>query len=171
MKMIVRSRLLGLVGLLCLLLAAASMLPQHVAVRAWSGDTTQNTAICAASGDQREPQIIPDGSGGAIITWEDPRSGTNNYDIYAQRVDSGGTVQWTTNGVAICTASANQRFPQITSDGSGGAIITWWDVRSGTNWDIYARRIDSSGTVQVDRRWRSHLHRFGRPIPPPTRLR
>jgi len=148
MKMIVRLRLLGLLGLLCLLLAAATMLPQPTAVRAWSGDTTQNTPICAASGDQRAPQIIPDGSGGAIITWEDPRSGTTNYNIYAQRVNSGGTVQWTTNGVAICTASGDQRFPQIIPDGSGGAIITWYDYRSGPNNDIYAQRVDSEGAVQ-----------------------
>lgn len=91
-------------------------------------------------------QIISDGSAGAIITWYDYRSGSN-YDIYAQRVDSAGVVQWTVDGVAICTNPGNQEWPQIISDGSAGAIITWHDDRSG-NWDIYAQRVDSVGAVQ-----------------------
>jgi hypothetical protein len=88
------------------------------------------------------PQIVSDGSGGAIITWPDRRSG--NYDIYAQRINSSGNVLWTVDGVSVCTATGDQRCPLIVSDGSGGAIIAWRDHRSG-NWDIYAQRIDSDG--------------------------
>jgi hypothetical protein len=36
------------------------------------------------------PTIVSDGSSGAIITWQDKRSG--NYDIYAQRVFSDGSL-------------------------------------------------------------------------------
>ena len=117
---------------------------------AWSDDSTVNTPICTAASDQECPQIINDGSGGAIITWADYRSGSTGTkrDIYAQRVDASGTPQWTTDGVAICTESGDQNHPAITSDGSGGAIITWADYRSGTNWDIYAQRVDASGSVQ-----------------------
>ena len=32
---------------------------------------------------------------GAIITWHDLRSGISNSDIYAQRIDGDGNVQWT----------------------------------------------------------------------------
>ena len=45
-------------------------------VQAWSSDPTENTAICAASGDQKDIATVSDGSGGAIITWEDERGGT-----------------------------------------------------------------------------------------------
>ena len=41
----------------------------------------------------------------------------------------------------ISTASGDQDQPSIVSDGAGGAIITWHDRRSGTNWDIYAQRV------------------------------
>jgi hypothetical protein len=108
-------------------------------------------AICTASYGQYSPRIISEGSGGAIITWQDFRSGIGiNYDIYAQRVNSSGAVQWTADGVAICTASYGQYSPRIISDGSGGAIITWQDFRSGIgiNYDIYAQRINSSGAAQ-----------------------
>ncbi len=109
--------------------------------------TSNGVAICTATGQQNEPQIISDGSGGAIITWEDPRSGSG-YDIYARCVDSAGTVKWTSNGVAICTASNNQRDPQLISDGSGGAIITWYDYRNISNRDIYAQYINCTGAVK-----------------------
>ncbi len=56
------------------------------------------------------PTIVSDGAGGAIVTWKDHRSGTS-YDIYAQRISAGGTVQWTANGVALCTATGDQSVP------------------------------------------------------------
>ena len=109
--------------------------------------TADGVAVCTASDSQYRPQICSDGAGGAIITWDDYRSGSND-DIYAQRINSSGNVQWTSNGVAICTASNSQEYPKICDDGAGGAIITWYDYRSGSNYDIYAQRIDSSGNVQ-----------------------
>jgi hypothetical protein len=109
--------------------------------------TTNGVALCTAAGVQSHPQIISDGAGGAIVTWHDERSG-NNYDIYAQRVNASGAVQWTVNGVALCTATSNQAFPTIMSDGAGGTIVTWHDARSGNNYDIYAQRVNASGAVQ-----------------------
>ncbi len=53
-----------------------------------------------------------------------------------------------TENTAVCTASNNQRYPAIVSDGSGGTIITWTDSRSGSNYDIYAQRVDPSGVPQ-----------------------
>ena len=108
--------------------------------------TADGVAISTAADNQVGPQLISDGSGGAIITWQDDRSG--NCDIYAQRVNSAGAVQWTADGVAISTAANNQQSPQLISDGSGGAIITWQDYRSGTSCDIYAQRVNSAGAVQ-----------------------
>ena len=35
----------------------------------------------------------------------------HRYDIYAQRISAGGTVQWTADGVALCTATGNQDVP------------------------------------------------------------
>ena len=114
----------------------------------WSTNPAVNNAICTATLNQLYPKIVQDGSGGAIITWYDQRSGSSNKDIYAQRINSSGVVQWTTDGVAICTESNDQLNPTIVSDGSGGAIITWQDSRSGSNSDIYAQRINASGAVQ-----------------------
>jgi len=108
--------------------------------------TTNGVAICTATGDQTYPQVATDGDGGAIITWDDKRSGER--DIYAQRVNATGTVQWTANGVAICTATGKQGEPQLIPDSAGGAIIAWDDVRNG-NYDIYAQRVDADGNINV----------------------
>jgi hypothetical protein len=107
--------------------------------------TANGVALCATAGEQFNPQITSDGAGGAIVTWHDTRSGF--YDIYAQRVNASGAVQWTANGVALCTATGDQNYPTITSDGAGGAIVAWYDLRSG-NLDIYAQRVNASGAVQ-----------------------
>ena len=108
--------------------------------------TPGGVVICAATNEQYEPEIVPDTKGGAIITWSDYRGGVA-YDIYAQRVDSSGAPKWTANGVAICTATGFQSHPKILPDGSGGAIITWDDARTGNN-KIYAQRVNASGVPQ-----------------------
>ncbi len=110
----------------------------------WS---SSGTAICTSPNTQTNPRIDVDGNGGAIITWQDKR-GNVDYDIYAQRIDASGIVQWTSNGVAICTAAGTQNNPRIEPDGSNGALIGWVDKRSGTDYNIYAQRINSAGTVQ-----------------------
>lgn len=109
----------------------------------WNVD---GVAICNAASDQYSPRLVSDTAGGAIIAWYDNRAG--NYDIYAQRINASGAVQWTTDGVAICSATGNQNAQQLIADGSGGAIIVWSDGRGGgSNADIMAQRIDASGTV------------------------
>jgi len=113
----------------------------------WSSNPAVNNAICTAANHQQYPEMVSDNSGGAIIAWIDYRSGSTS-DIYVQRIDVSGNVQWTANGVAICTATDNQASLQLVTDGNGGAIITWQDKRSGIDNDIYAQRINSTGIVQ-----------------------
>ena len=101
--------------------------------------------ICTAATDQLSPEPAPDGNGGVVVAWYDSRNG--NIDIYAQRVSAAGTVLWATNGVALCTATGTQVFPNVSSDGLGGAIVCWRDERSGIS-DIYAQRVNAAGVPQ-----------------------
>lgn len=48
----------------------------------------------------------------------------------------------------ICQEGSNQNAPRIISDGRGGAIICWHDQRTGSDFDIYAQRIDKDGYVR-----------------------
>jgi len=132
------------------------------AVVAWAGNGTYAQRVSSSgarlwsppsSGVQlstagNQVTMIPDGAGGGIFVWQDFRSGTN-YNVYAQRVNGTGSPQWIADGVEVCTASQDQLAPTIVSDGGTGAIITWFDLRSGmTGADIYAQRIDVTGASQ-----------------------
>jgi hypothetical protein len=104
-------------------------------------------AICNESHEQNNVAIASDGAGGAIMAWTDLRDDQGN--IYAQRVDAAGNVQWAANGIPVCSAGGIQDWSVIISDGNGGAIITWEDQRqSALNTDIYAQRINASGVPQ-----------------------
>ncbi|HTY08641.1 MAG TPA: hypothetical protein VMF29_05710, partial [Candidatus Edwardsbacteria bacterium] len=75
------------------------------------------------------PKIVTDGNSGAIVCWTEQfrkDSTDSDYDIYAQRVDSGGNIRWQSQGVPVCSLSnTNAWYPAMISDGHGGAIISW----------------------------------------------
>jgi hypothetical protein len=104
-------------------------------------------AIAAVPGVQLRPNLIADGAGGAIFTWQDPRAGVGNTDVYAQRVNAAGVPQWTANGVPVCGAVGDQLQPALVSDGANGAILAWSDARTGTQ-QIFAQRVNGAGVSQ-----------------------
>jgi hypothetical protein len=87
------------------------------------------------------PVSITDHHGGAIIMW------TDNIGVHAQRIDSAGTKQWTTDGLLLLPGTAPGEYT-VMSDGSGGAIIFWKNRPMGGPYYFpwYAQRIDSIGT-------------------------
>ena len=95
------------------------------------------------------PQLIADGTGGAIICWQQMETLTSYYDIYAQSVASNGAQNWISGGVPICDAKDSQKSPALISDGSGGAYITWSDSRnwSSSYYDIYAQRVEAASVL------------------------
>ena len=115
----------------------------------WNPNGVPITNNLYTNDDSAQYRMRSDGSGGAIICWQDRRNfATSERDIYAQRIDANGNVQWTAEGVAIVTANRRQRNPSMTDDGAGGTIIAWRDYRNGSNYKIFIQRISSSGVVQ-----------------------
>ena len=107
----------------------------------WSED---GAPLCTAQKAQEYPFLVADGTGGAIIAWYDYRAATTS-DIYAQWVNVAGVPQWTPDGVPLCTAERTQEDVALATDGAGGAIVSWYDLRSGTSSDIYAQGINAAG--------------------------
>jgi hypothetical protein len=97
---------------------------------------------------QALPDIVPDGTGGAIVTWHDFRSSTTGADIFAQHVTSAGIVDpaWPVNGRALTLAAGSQLNPTIVSDGLHGAIVAWEDSRDGLS-HIFAQHVLGSGAI------------------------
>jgi hypothetical protein len=107
---------------------------------------SNGVAVCVQAGDQLDPRVIDNVMGGAIIAWEDKRS--EDYDIYAQRIDASGAPLWAANGVVISSAISDQLRPRMIGDGSYGAIIVWYDFRNTIDYNIFAQRIGADGTVK-----------------------
>jgi hypothetical protein len=108
----------------------------------WVND---GVAVCVADGAQVLPWITSDGAGGAIIVWAD----FDLLGIRAQRLDPGGSPLWGPTGVSVCSGTGTgEPYPRCVSDGKGGAIFAWQDIRDGEYDDVYAQRVDASGNVK-----------------------
>jgi predicted lipoprotein with Yx(FWY)xxD motif len=126
--------------------SSSDIYAQRVDARGIVRWTKDGVAICLEKGEQWHPNLVYDGAGGVIMAWWDKRGGYAEMDIYAQRINGDGEVQWQPGGVPICTAPKFQQELDITADGEGGAIITWHDYRSESNAPyIYAQRINAEG--------------------------
>lgn len=76
-----------------------------------------------------------------LVTWHQV---SPNYNVYANRVTSTGTVL-DGNGFGVSTNSSIQFSPQVAANGTN-YLIVWGDTRNGVM-DVYAARISPSGTV------------------------
>ncbi len=106
-----------------------------------------------------EPSVTIDGSGGAIVAWHQYPSGRVEggspewfiQDICVQRIDSSGNILWQTSGIPLeivkTAEGASPHTPMLVSDGSGGSIILWEDLRNGLA-SIYAQRADPDGAMK-----------------------
>lgn len=111
--------------------------------RQWA--STGNTVCTNTANPSLLPEIVSNGNGGAIITWDDYRN--IHYKVYAQNMSSSGLNLWAMDGIQVCPGSQGQILPKIVSDGNNGAIISWNDQRSG-NAQFYAQKLNSAGALQ-----------------------
>jgi hypothetical protein len=139
-------------GAFVLSLVMPALLVPNSALAAWPTKSGVNLPICTESGPQQWPDIVGDGAGGAIVTWEDHRGA--DWDVYAQHVLPTGVADpaWPVVGRSLCPATGDQRDPKIVTDGHGGAIITWVDHR-GDCWHVYAQHLLATGVM--DSAWPS----------------
>jgi len=120
---------------------------------AWTGDEQVSSGFGdhgVGSSGPSGAASVPDGSGGAIIVWEDRSFAA----VHGQHLDATGKLLWQATGVSPSNVNTYQASPQAVSDGAGGTVVAWVDGRGGVcneafqfNCDIYAQRIDSSGNL------------------------
>ena len=116
----------------------------------WPTSASVNLPVCTSPNLQSGQSLVSDLAGGVFIVWSDLRNGVE-FDIYAQHVLSTGVVDptWPANGLAIIALPSSQQNPKVTSDGTGGAIVAWQDLRTGSaaTSDVYAQHLRADGTL------------------------
>jgi len=98
------------------------------------------------------PGITGDNSGGAIVTYAVYETLTEQ-DYYVQRISPAGDFLWGGRGVLIGSTGNGIPWSEAVSDGSGGAIVSWWECLpevpgEPTSCQSYVARIDAEGDVQ-----------------------
>lgn len=99
-----------------------------------------------------ESTIMSDNNRGAmvILARQNVFQG-NKLNVFAQLIDSAGSIMWARNGVPITLANTPVPFQSVsaTSDLAGGAIIAWQDGRTDTLGSgvrhIYAQNVTNHG--------------------------
>lgn len=129
---------------------------------AWANWPPFGRPVSTAPGSQTHSTATTDGSGGAIIAWQDHRNPKVN--IFAQHVLASGEVdaRWLVDGRAMMAdtslagAAGGPFAPLVVSDGAGGGIVAWVDLRDvqSDKLDIFAQRILASGVT--DPHWKSN---------------
>jgi len=100
--------------------------------------------------------VVSDGTGGAIVVWEDLRKWF--MSLYAQKIDADGNIKWQPGGEEVCYIKTNASFwPRMAvSDGSGGAIVTYSnraqkiDADGRTSWPDDGILFTERGTHAMD---------------------
>jgi hypothetical protein len=85
-------------------------------------------------------------NGSVIVSWvRNNGFGSNNY-LYANKISASGQLQWGSGHVKVFDGGSLQfgEFPYFISDGSGGAVFSWYS--NSPSLQVYAQHILSDGT-------------------------
>ncbi|NQV36699.1 MAG: T9SS type A sorting domain-containing protein [Candidatus Marinimicrobia bacterium] len=117
----------------------------YLLVSTLSAQWSNNPAEPVQIGTGIMPQIAPTPDGGLYIAWLTD----GNYHVYLQRLDSDGNPQWTPGGILVSNQPNSSWIAvfhlNLIADSEGNAIISTVDTRTGV-WEVYAYKINSSGT-------------------------
>jgi hypothetical protein len=115
--------------------------------------STDGILICNAANGQSNLSITPDGSGGAVIAWQDPR--TTPSLVYAQRINSVGTILWggSTNTLGVNVFQSNtaqQVVPTLVTTSNNEIFVILRDSRNATTGsDLYAQKLNPTTGAPV----------------------
>ncbi len=110
---------------------------------------TSEVVVYADTCIQQNPRITKSSDGGAFIVWEDGRYDYSFKEIFAQKLDTNGTLVWEADGKPICVEPNNQLNPRLVGDSNGGTVIIWDDgrVQGHPHEDIYIQHVNSDGSI------------------------
>ena len=109
------------------------------------------TAICNLIERQRMVIVKTIDDDNIFIIWRDERnSATLDRDLYAQKINSLGIIQWTVNGTLITNALNFQGDHDLITPSVDNIFVVWYDERVDSVGDIYMQKLNESGITQWD---------------------
>ena len=106
--------------------------------------TSGGVLITGADRDQYRPALVVGTAGDSYVIWQDMRRGYC-VDIFGQKVDAAGNVQWQTDGVWVAVFDNLQLEPKIALGGPEEFYASWIDHRSQDE-VLYLLPIGSAGS-------------------------
>ena len=95
--------------------------------------------------------LVSDGAGGALVSWNDNRGGGGSFDSWVQRFNSSGVAQFPAGGAAVSTTAGRLRIaPTAPVLAPSGEVYVFWSERDGSQGirAMYAQKFDTSGARQ-----------------------
>jgi hypothetical protein len=104
-----------------------------------TGWAFEGNPMCSERRHQINPAIVPDGFGGAYVSWIDAR--TFEAVLYVSRLTPSGSIAdgWPATGSIGSEAAVSPEAPFLVSGNPGEAIVVWVDRRDGSP-QLYAER-------------------------------
>ncbi|MBK8550013.1 MAG: T9SS type A sorting domain-containing protein [Ignavibacteria bacterium] len=114
-----------------------------------SGNFLPKTALYLTPNNYPLIRAVSDGVGGAVIAWATNGGGATQSDIYAQRINLAGAVQWNATGNVVCNENGAQTSLNLSRTSDGNYIIVWTDGRRVfINNDVYCQKLNAAGNTQ-----------------------
>ncbi len=107
----------------------------------WSGDGRAMQQFALVGTVQLDPQVVPDGAGGAIVAWRQTGADT---DIIPQRFDAAGNRLWP-GGTIRTTSSEVSQLTMTAGKNPGEACLAWLELDAG-NYELQVQKLDSDGS-------------------------
>ena len=106
----------------------------------WEGEETVSDPLVEA----RHPNVAFDGSGNALLVWEQDDEG--NKEIQASFRPAGGG--WETT-IDLSTLDRDSREPEVAFDGAGNALVVWSEFDGTSDYIVMARERTAEGEWQT----------------------
>lgn len=110
---------------------------------------SNGVAVTDALGFHRDPVLVSDGAGGALIAWWMYFPLSNSNLALAQNISSAGSIAqgWPSVGLSLGRSTHGKVYPLIVSDGAGGAVVAWNDSSATEGSQVMAQHVTKSGAM------------------------
>ncbi|MBL0308861.1 MAG: hypothetical protein IPP77_04035 [Bacteroidetes bacterium] len=112
----------------------------------FSSDNLHPMALCNATGNQTNIQVLDDGSGGYFVFWLDNRLDAGKKQVYAQHLDQDGLAQWAADGKVLTDTGRNTTGYRVAAWQSG-VLLSWFQQGFTNAHDtVFCKYISSAGS-------------------------